>query len=266
MARSRLDRLVVERGLAPTREKARRLILAGEVLVDESPADKPGALVSETSALRLRRPLKSFVGRGGDKLEGALDALGLSVAGLSVLDVGASTGGFTDCLLKRGARRVTALDVGRAQLDWSLVQDRRVEVRDGVNARYLTPGDFETLFDLVTVDVAFISAAKLLPALSALVVQGGRLLVLVKPQFELGPEAVERGGLVRDPKRRLEAITSVARAALERGLALEAVVAAPIRGASGNQEYFLLASRKHGGGLALDALERAAREAVGVAP
>lgn len=271
MARSRLDRLVVERGLAPTREKARRLILAGEVLVNEAPADKPGTLVRDEAVVRLRRPLKSFVGRGGDKLSGALDALGIDVEGSSVLDVGASTGGFTDCLLKRGARKVVAVDVGKGQLDWSLVGDPRVEVRDEVNARYLTPADFSESFDLVTMDVSFISAAKVLPAVSALVAPGGRLLVLVKPQFELAPEAVERGGIVRDPERRLEAILAVARAVVGAKLALEGVVAAPIKGAMGNQEFFLLARRARPAetasvGLDLEELERAARDAVRLTP
>ncbi len=142
MGRQRVDKLVVERGMVPTREKARRLILAGEVLVDDAPVDKPGTLVPDDAELRLRNPPKPYVGRGGEKLAGALDVLELDVSGLHVLDVGASTGGFTDCLLQRGAAEVTALDVGRAQLDWKLYSDERVHVIEGVNARYIQPDDF----------------------------------------------------------------------------------------------------------------------------
>jgi 23S rRNA (cytidine1920-2'-O)/16S rRNA (cytidine1409-2'-O)-methyltransferase len=241
--RSRVDKLVVERGLADSREKARRLILAGEVLVDEAPVDKPGSLVRVDADVRLRRPQKSFVGRGGEKLQGALDALGIEPSGLSVLDVGASTGGFTDCLLKRGAAAVTALDVGKGQLDWKLYSDPRVRVVEGVNARYLAPGDFPEAFDLATLDLSFISLTKVLPAVVPLVKPRGMLLMLVKPQFELSPSDIERGGLVRDEEKHREAIAGVARAAEGLGLRVEGVVPSPIRGATGNQEYFLLARR-----------------------
>ena len=242
--RSRLDKLVVERGLADSREKARRLILAGEVLVDEAPMDKPGSLVRADAGVRLRRPQKSFVGRGGEKLQGALDALGVDPAGLSVLDVGASTGGFTDCLLQRGARAVTALDVGKGQLDWKLYSDPRVRVIEGVNARYLDPRDFPEPFDLATVDVSFISLTKVLPALAPLVKPGGKLLMLVKPQFELSPEDIERGGLVRDERKHQKAVVSVTLSAESLGLRVLGVVPSALRGATGNQEYFLLAQRE----------------------
>jgi 23S rRNA (cytidine1920-2'-O)/16S rRNA (cytidine1409-2'-O)-methyltransferase len=242
--RSRLDKLVVERGLAESREKARRLILAGEVLVDEAPFDKPGSLVRADAEIRLRRPQKSFVGRGGEKLQGTLDAFGLDPAGLTVLDVGASTGGFTDCLLQQGATSVTALDVGRGQLDWKLYSDPRVRVIEGVNARYLDPKDFPEPFDLATIDLSFISLTKVLPAVAPLVKPGGMLLMLVKPQFELSPSDVERGGLVRDERKHLQAVASVSSSAQSLGLSVEGVVPSVIRGASGNQEYFLLARRK----------------------
>ncbi|HEY7697548.1 MAG TPA: TlyA family RNA methyltransferase [Vicinamibacteria bacterium] len=242
--RSRVDKLVVERGLAESREKARRLILAGEILVDEEPVDKPGSLVRTDASIRLRRPQKTFVGRGGEKLQGALDAFGLDPAGLRVLDVGASTGGFTDCLLQRGAAAVTALDVGKGQLDWKLYSDPRVRVIEGVNARYLDPGDFPEPFDLATIDLSFISLTKVLPAIVPLVTSGGRLLMLVKPQFELRPEDIERGGLVRDEQKHREAIANVSESAKLLGLRIEGVVPSPIRGASGNQEYFLLARRE----------------------
>jgi 23S rRNA (cytidine1920-2'-O)/16S rRNA (cytidine1409-2'-O)-methyltransferase len=264
MGRRRVDKLVVERGLSPTREKARRMILAGDLLVDERPVDKPGALVPEEATLRLRHPPKRFVGRGGEKLAGALDAFALDPTGLRVLDVGASTGGFTDCLLQRGAAAVTALDVGRGQLDWKLYSDPRVRVIEDVNARYLKPTDFPEPFDLVTADVSFISLAKILPALAPLVRNEGLLLALVKPQFELGPEAVERGGIVRSSARHLEAIESVATAARMEHLELLDLVASPITGASGNQEYFVLA--RNGGEPGRDPAEwtRRARRACGL--
>jgi 23S rRNA (cytidine1920-2'-O)/16S rRNA (cytidine1409-2'-O)-methyltransferase len=199
--------------------------------------------VRADAEIRLRRPQKTFVGRGGEKLSGAIDALGLDPAGLSVLDLGASTGGFTDCLLQRGARAVTALDVGKGQLDWKLYSDPRVRVVEGVNARYLDPGDFPEPFDLATLDLSFISLTKVLPAVVPLVKPEGMLLMLVKPQFELRPEDIERGGLVRDERKHREAIESVTRAAEGLGLRIEGVVPSPIRGATGNQEYFLLARR-----------------------
>ena len=242
--RNRVDMLVVERGLADSREKARRLILAGEVLVDEALVDKPGSMVRADAEIRLRRPQKTFVGRGGEKLQGALDGLGVDPAGLRVLDVGASTGGFTDCLLQRGALAVTALDVGKGQLDWKLYSDPRVRVIEGVNARYLDSKDFPEPFDLATLDLSFISLTKVLPAVVPLVKPEGVLLMLVKPQFELRPEDIERGGLVRDEAKHREAIAGVARAAEGLGLRVEGIVPSPIRGATGNQEYFLLARRE----------------------
>jgi 23S rRNA (cytidine1920-2'-O)/16S rRNA (cytidine1409-2'-O)-methyltransferase len=242
-ARSRIDKLVVERGLAESREKARRLVLAGEVLVGEALVDKPGAMVRTDAEIRLRRPTKSFVGRGGEKLQGALDSFGLDPSGLLVLDVGASTGGFTDCLLQRGARSVTALDVGKGQLDWKLYSDPRVRVIEGVNARYADPKDFPEPFDLATLDLSFISLRKVLPAIVPLMKPEGRLLMLVKPQFELSPADIERGGLVRDETKQAEAVASVRAAVEALALRIEGVVPASIRGAEGNQEYFLLARR-----------------------
>lgn len=240
MGRQRVDRLVVERGLVPSREKARRLILAGEVLVDDVPVDKPGTLVSDDARLRLRTPPKPYVGRGGEKLEGALEALGLDVAGMHVLDVGASTGGFTDCLLQRGASDVTALDVGRGQLDWKLYSDERVHVVEEVNARYLDSESFPEPFELIVVDVSFISLTKVLPALVSALKPGGRILMLVKPQFELSRAEIEAGGLVRDPDKHEKAISSVEKTATGLRLSTLACVPSPITGATGNQEFFLL--------------------------
>ena len=235
----RIDRFVVEAGLAATREKARRLVLAGEVLVDEVPVEKPGTLVHRRAKLRLRNLPSPFVGRGGDKLAGVLDELGLDVTGLQVLDIGASTGGFTDCLLQRGASTVTALDVGKGQLDWKLRSDPRVIIVEGVNARYLQQKDFPEGFDLITIDVSFISLAKILPAAAPLVRGRGHLLVLVKPQFELTRKDVESGGVVRDPAKHLEALLSVAEAADSCGRSVKAVTSSPITGMEGNREFFL---------------------------
>jgi 23S rRNA (cytidine1920-2'-O)/16S rRNA (cytidine1409-2'-O)-methyltransferase len=239
-----VDRLVVERGLVSSREKARRLILAGEVLVNDSRVDKPGTLVSDTASIRLRTAPKPYVGRGGEKLEGALDAVGLDVTGMRAIDIGSSTGGFTDCLLQRGAAHVTAVDVGRGQLDWKLASDPRVLVMDGVNARYLKPSDFAEPFepfDIATVDVSFISLTKILPAVAGLLRRESYLFALVKPQFELEPRDIEKGGLVTSPERRFAAVQRVLRAALACGLAPSDVIASPIAGASGNQEFFVVA-------------------------
>jgi 23S rRNA (cytidine1920-2'-O)/16S rRNA (cytidine1409-2'-O)-methyltransferase len=260
----RIDRLVVEAGLAATREKARRLVLAGEVLVDDVPVEKPGTLVNREAKLRLRHSPSPFVGRGGDKLAGAFDELGLDATGLRVLDIGASTGGFTDCLLQRGASAVTALDVGRAQLDWKLRSDPRVTLVEGVNARYLQRRDFPEGFDLITIDVSFISLVKILPAASPLIRDHGKLLALVKPQFELTREDVESGGVVRDPTKHLEALLSVAEAVESCGLAVEAVSASQITGMEGNREFFLLLSRAGAKGLDRRDFEQRASKVCGL--
>jgi 23S rRNA (cytidine1920-2'-O)/16S rRNA (cytidine1409-2'-O)-methyltransferase len=236
----RIDKLVVEAGLAATREKGRRLVLAGEVLVDDVPVEKPGTLVDREAKLRLRNPPSPFVGRGGDKLAGALDALGLDVTGFDVLDIGASTGGFTDCLLQQDAASVTALDVGKGQLDWKLRSDPRVRIVEGVNARYLEGEEFPEGFDLIAIDVSFISLAMILPSAAPLIREHGRLLTLVKPQFELAREDVASGGVVRDPSKHLEALRHVAAAAETCGLFVEALVPSPITGMEGNREFFLL--------------------------
>jgi 23S rRNA (cytidine1920-2'-O)/16S rRNA (cytidine1409-2'-O)-methyltransferase len=259
MEKSRLDQLVVERGLAASREKARRLVLAGEVLVDELPVDKPGTLVGRRATLRLRHAPSPFVGRGGEKLAGALVELGLDVAGCRAIDIGASTGGFVDCLLQRGASEVTALDVGRGQLDWKLRSDRRVRIVEGVNARYLEAEEFPGGFDLVTIDVSFISLSKILAAVAPLIRDGGRLLALVKPQFELTARDVGPGGVVRDPAKHLEALFSVSRRARQLGLLIQAVVPSPLDGAEGNREFFLLLRPGAEGGLDEASFEEQAR-------
>ncbi len=258
----RVDRLVVERGLAVTREKARRLVLAGEVLVNDVPVEKPGILVSRDAAMRLRRPPSPFVGRGGEKLNGALQDLDLDVTGLRVLDVGASTGGFTDCLLQRGASQVTALDVGKGQLDWKLRTDPRVKVVEGVNARHMRSEDFPDRFDLITVDVSFISLAKIFPAVIGLLREDGWRLALVKPQFELGRRQVEAGGVVRDAGKHYQALSRVAEAAAGSDLTVEGLVASRLTGLEGNREFFLLMrpdERKEASGLDAEEFERRAK-------
>jgi 23S rRNA (cytidine1920-2'-O)/16S rRNA (cytidine1409-2'-O)-methyltransferase len=241
--RERVDRLLVERGLAPTRTRAQALVMAGRVLVGERRVEKASETFPPDAPLRVRGgddPAARYVGRGGLKLEKALEEFQLSPAGFVCLDVGASTGGFTDCLLQRGAARVVAVDVGHNQIDWRLRTDPRVEVREGVNARHLGPGDFAERFDLITMDVSFISATKVLPALAGLLKEGGRVVVLVKPQFEVGKGEVGKGGVVRDPAQHARVVEEVNAAAAALGLRVAGVTDSPITGADGNKEFLAL--------------------------
>jgi 23S rRNA (cytidine1920-2'-O)/16S rRNA (cytidine1409-2'-O)-methyltransferase len=237
--KERIDKLLVERGLAESREKARALVLAGQVLVDEQRVDKAGQTVDTAAEIRIKGSVLRYVGRGGLKLEAALDAFGVDPAGQWWIDVGASTGGFTDCLLQRGARRVTAVDVGHNQLDYRLRTDPRVEVREGVNARHLAPADFATAFDGAVVDVSFISLRIVLPAIAPLVAPGGWIVALVKPQFEVGKGEVGKGGIVRDEAQRQRALDEVTAAALALGLERVGAIESPIAGAEGNREFLL---------------------------
>ncbi|HEX8708069.1 MAG TPA: TlyA family RNA methyltransferase [Pyrinomonadaceae bacterium] len=246
MKRERIDKLLVERGLASSRTRAQALVMAGLVLVNEQRVVKPSEMFQPDAPLRVKGsddPAARYVGRGGLKLEGALKAFEIEVEGLSCLDVGASTGGFTDCLLQHGARRVVALDVGHNQLDWRLRNDPRVETREGVNARYLQPEDFDSSFDLAVMDVSFISATKVLPAVVRLLTPGGRIITLIKPQFEVGRGEVGRGGIVSDPAKHARVIEEVNRAARELGLNLRGVIESPIHGADGNLEFLALYER-----------------------
>jgi 23S rRNA (cytidine1920-2'-O)/16S rRNA (cytidine1409-2'-O)-methyltransferase len=246
MKRERIDRLLVERGLAPSRTRAQALVMAGVVLVGEQRVSKPSETFPTDAAIRLRGaddPAARYVGRGGLKLEKALREFKIDAGGLVCLDVGASTGGFTDCLLQHGARRVVAIDVGHNQIDWRLRSDGRVEVREGVNARYLRPEDFSIKFDLIVMDVSFISATKVLPALAPLLAKGGRIVTLIKPQFEVGRGRVGRGGIVSDPAQHARVIEEVNRAALDLGLRVGGTVESPIRGADGNREFLALYER-----------------------
>jgi len=237
MSRIRLDQLIVARGLAESREKAQRLIRAGQVLAGGQRADKPGHLFPEDTQLLVKEQ-ERYVGRGGYKLEAALAAFPIEVTGQVALDVGASTGGFTDCLLQNGARRVFAVDVGRAQLHERLVRDPRVTIMDRTNARYLEPASFDEPPALVVADVSFISLTLLFPALKRVCAPGATWVTLIKPQFEAGREQVGRGGVVRSEDVRQEVIARIqAYGVTECGLDWGGVIPSPLRGPAGNVEY-----------------------------
>lgn len=237
-SRERLDRLLVERGLVRSREEAARLILAGHVRVAGERVDKAGLSVRVEAPIEVQAP-PAFVSRGGEKLAHALDAFGISVRGRICVDVGASTGGFTHCLLERGASRVYAVDVGTHQLDARLRGDCRVVVMEKVNARYLVPSAFSPRPDLATVDVSFISLEKVLPAVVSCLVPAGEAVALVKPQFEVGRDQVGKGGVVRDPARHRVVLVRLARFALLRGWHVLSVTPSPLKGPKGNREFFL---------------------------
>jgi len=243
MKRERIDTLLVERGLAQSRNRAQALVMAGVVLVDEQLVNKPSEKFDVNANVRLKGdddPASRYASRGGVKLEAALREFQIDVNGLSCLDVGSSTGGFTDCLLRQGTRRVVALDVGHNQIDWRLRSDPRVEVREGVNARYLKPKDFDQKFDLVTIDVAFISATKILPAVVPLLTERGRIITLIKPQFEVGKGEVGKGGIVKDPAKHQRVISEVNNTAQALGLKVGGLIESPIHGADGNVEFLAL--------------------------
>jgi 23S rRNA (cytidine1920-2'-O)/16S rRNA (cytidine1409-2'-O)-methyltransferase len=235
----RLDSLLVSRGLAQSRERASALILSGVVLVDGQPARKAGQQVSDDAEIVMKERDHPYVGRGGIKLAHALDTFGLNVEGREALDIGASTGGFTDVLLKRGAARVVALDVGHGQLDWGLRNDPRVVVIERANARTLAPDQLPSLVDIVTIDVSFISLRHILPRVPALVRAGADVVALVKPQFEAGRDEVGKKGVVRDPAVQMRVVEEAARAAAEVGLVRAGMTESPITGDTGNREFFL---------------------------
>ena len=237
--RLRLDALVVERGLAPSRERARALILAGSVTVDGRVVSKAGAPVRTDDEVALVAPDHPYVGRGGVKLAHALAAFHIDPSRRRALDIGASTGGFTDVLLQRGADSVIALDVGHGQLDWRLRNDPRVLVREGVNARALSAADVPHLVSIVTIDVSFISLRHILPALPPFLEPAHDIVALVKPQFEAGREEVGKHGLVTDPDVHHAVIERVTDAARDAGFERRGLTASPITGATGNQEFFL---------------------------
>jgi 23S rRNA (cytidine1920-2'-O)/16S rRNA (cytidine1409-2'-O)-methyltransferase len=237
--KSRLDRLIVDRGLAESREKAQALIMAGEVAVNGQKAAKPGQLVPADAEIEVRaRP--PYVSRGGLKLAGALEHFGIDSAGCVCLDIGASTGGFTDALLQAGALRVHAVDVGAGQLAWALRNDPRVIVHEGINARALTIDEIGERADLLTCDVSFISVTLILRAVVPLLQPGGRMVILIKPQFEVGKGQVGKGGIVRDPALHKAACERVSQAVGDFGFETS-IMPSPILGAKGNREFLLYA-------------------------
>jgi 23S rRNA (cytidine1920-2'-O)/16S rRNA (cytidine1409-2'-O)-methyltransferase len=236
--KQRLDLLLVERGLAESREQARRLIMAGEVLVDEQVSDKPGRTVSLLASLRVRSPLP-YVSRGGQKLAAALQAFAVDVTGLVAVDVGASTGGFTDCLLQQGAGRVFAIDVGYGQLAWKLRSDPRVVILERTNIRHLTQLPEAVLADLAVIDASFISLALVLPPTLNLLTSQGQTIALIKPQFEAGQEDVGKGGVVRDTKTHRRVLREIFDLAASLGLTVAGLIASPLLGPAGNVEFLI---------------------------
>jgi 23S rRNA (cytidine1920-2'-O)/16S rRNA (cytidine1409-2'-O)-methyltransferase len=237
--KQRLDRLLVERGLAESREKAQALIMAGAVLVDGQKALKPGHAIDTASRVEVTGKAP-YVSRGGIKLVAALEEFGIDAARRVCLDVGSSTGGFTDCLLQRGATRVHAVDVGAGQLDWKLRNDARVVVHEGINARHLRFEEIGELVDLATFDVSFISVTLILPAVAPILRPEGCMVILVKPQFEVGKGQVGKGGIVRSPERHREACARVESAVKRLGFETS-IMESPITGAEGNHEFLLYA-------------------------
>ncbi|HUP44241.1 MAG TPA: TlyA family RNA methyltransferase [Thermoanaerobaculia bacterium] len=238
--KTRLDVALVERGLVETRAKAQSLIMARRILVNGAYVDKAGAPVAADDELRIEQLEHPWVGRGGMKLDHALREFSIDVRGRVCADIGASTGGFTDVMLKSGARKVYAIDVGYGQIDQSLRNDPRVVNREKVNARYLTAADFEEPLEFVSIDVSFISLKLILPAVRELL--RGELVALIKPQFEVGKRDVGKGGIVRDDARRAAAVEAVAAFAREIGFEVRGVIESPVKGAEGNVEYLMWAA------------------------
>ena len=234
--KTRIDQLLVIKGFCESREQAQRAIMAGQVIVAGQKADKPSLLVSGDAAIEFRGSDK-YVGRGGFKLEAALEHFKVPVKGKTCLDVGSSTGGFTDCLLQRGAAKVYAIDVGRGQIAWKLRNDPRVIVREGVNARYLSPADIGETVEIGVADVSFISLTLILPAVFALLPSAADMIILIKPQFELSPGKVGRGGVVRDSSLHAEAIEKIRRFVEGQAKHWVGVIESPLRGREGNIEF-----------------------------
>lgn len=239
MKKERIDKLMTTRGLADSRTKAQAMVMAGVVLVNEKRVDKVSESFETDAVVRIKGQTDEtkYVSRGGLKLEAALREFGIGVNGLDCVDIGSSTGGFTDCLLKHGARHVTAIDSGTNQLVWQLRTDERVDVREQTNARELTTEDFDRQFDIAVMDVSFISVTKLLAAVMALIKGGGQIVVLIKPQFEVGRGEVGKGGIVRETEKHERVVSEVNAFAESVGLKLVGVIDSPITGAEGNKEF-----------------------------
>ncbi len=243
--KERIDKLLVDQGLATSRTKAHAMVMAGIVLVGEHRVAKPSEMFAFDSAIRIKGVSDEtrYVGRGGLKLEAALKAFSIDPEGWNCIDIGSSTGGFTDCLLQHGAARVVAIDAGTNQLVWSLRTDPRVEVREKTNARHLKPDDFDSAFDLAVMDVSFISVTKVIPAVLDLLTPKGRMIILVKPQFEVGKGEVGKGGIVRDEEKHERVVATVVRFAEVIGLRSHGVIESPISGAEGNKEFLIFFTR-----------------------
>lgn len=239
----RLDRLLVDRGLAGSREKARAMIMAGLVQVNGARLDKPGYSVPDGAVISLKESHPPYVSRGGEKLEAALKHFSVRVRSLTLLDVGASTGGFTDCLLKHGAGRVIAIDVGYGQLDWSLRQDPRVDVLEKTNIRYLKPEQLNTLAHGAVIDVSFISLCLVIPPVSCLLMDSAFIIALIKPQFEVGKGRVGKGGVVRDPLLHQEVIQDLERFFGNSGWQVQGHLPSPLLGPKGNREFLVYMTR-----------------------
>lgn len=239
MKKERIDKLLVEQGLADSRTKAQALVMSGVVLVNEKRIEKPSESFAQDVQIRIKGKADEikYVGRGGLKLEKALEVFHICPSGYVCLDVGASTGGFTDCLLQNGAKKVFTIDVGTNQLVWKLRNDPRVEVRENINARYLKPEDFDEKFNLIVMDVSFISVTKIIPALKELLTESGKMIILIKPQFEVGRSEVGKGGIVKDSEKHSEVIEKINSFAEEIGFKNTGLIDSPILGADGNKEF-----------------------------
>ena len=243
--KERLDILVVDRGLAPSREKAKALIMAGQVFVDNEREDKPGNKFDTESLIEIHGKTLPYVSRGGLKLEKAIEAFDINLAGMICMDIGASTGGFTDCMLQNGASKVYAVDVGYGQFDWGLRNDERVVCMEKTNIRYVTPDDIDDVLDFASCDVSFISLSKVLPAAYELLKSDGRMVTLIKPQFEAGKDKVGKKGVVRDATVHIEVIENVYACVKELGFAVKGIDYSPIKGPEGNIEYLMYLTKEN---------------------
>jgi len=244
--KERLDILLVEKGFFPTREKAKSAIMAGEILVEGEKVNKSGQRIKTESNISVIKKETAYVSRGGEKLEKAIKVFNIDVKGKRVIDVGASTGGFTDCLLKIGAKKVYCIDVGYGQLAWKLQKDNRVVVIDRTNIRYLAADKFNNLFNLSTIDVSFISLDKVLPAVYNLLKEKGEVVALIKPQFEAGREFIQKGGLVKRAEVHQMVIERVCEKAQKIGFSIQGLTFSPLKKTSGNIEYFIYLVKKSG--------------------
>lgn len=244
--KERLDILLVEKGFFPSREKAKSAIMAGEVLVEGERVNKSGQRIKAESNISVKEKETAFVSRGGEKLEKALKVFNVNVKGKRVIDVGASTGGFTDCLLKSGAEKVYSIDVGYGQLAWKLQKDNRVVIIDRTNIRYLTADKFDSLFDLAAIDVSFISLDKVLPAVYNLLKEKGEVVALIKPQFEAGREFIQKGGLVKKAEVHQMVIEGVCEKAQKIGFSNQGLTFSPLKKTSGNIEYLIYLAKNSG--------------------